>query len=114
MDKTGDFEADEAFSQTTTATANFPKIPFEIQAFNSQIPKPREKISMTIPDNLEERIKSMMEKSLNRIADGSRFADVCKVCGKEGFGRNIKDHIEANHIEGIVIPCSLCNKTFRS
>ena len=26
----------------------------------------------------------------------------------------IKDHIEANHIEGIVIPCNLCDKTFRS
>ena len=55
----------------------------------------------------------MMVKSQNKVADGW-FADLCKVCGKEGRGRDIKDHIEANHIEGVVIPCNLCDKTFRS
>ena len=117
MDKTEDLEnyLPAPFSQAITSNANIPKTFFPIQPVNiKQIPKPREKVSMTIPGNLEEMIKSMMEKSRNRIANGSRFADVCKVCGKEGFGRNIKDHIEANHLEGIVIPCSLCNKTFRS
>ena len=75
--------------------------------------------TLAIPENnsgdfqeLDERLKSMMEKSQNRIADG-RFADRCKVCGKEGQGRNIKVHIEANHLEGIIIPCNLCDKTFR-
>ena len=38
----------------------------------------------------------------------------CKVCGKEGQGINIRDHIEANHLEGIILPCNLCDKTFRS
>ena len=56
----------------------------------------------------------MMEKSLNRIASGRQLADVCKVCGKEGRGSAIKDHIEANHLEGIIIPCNLCKNTFRS
>ena len=65
-------------------------------------------------DQLEEMVKSMMEKSENNYANGLRKADVCKVCGKEGMGSAIKDHIEANHIEGIVIPCNLCEKTFRS
>ena len=55
-----------------------------------------------------------MEKSQNKVADGSQIAYRCKVCGKEGFSTQIKDHIEANHIEGIVIPCNLCDKTFRS
>ena len=76
---------------------------------------------MAIPGNnsgdfeeLDERVKSMMEKSQNRTARGREFADLCKVCGKEGMGSAIKDHIEANHLEGVVIPCNLCDKTFRS
>ena len=63
---------------------------------------------------LEEMVKSMMEKSENKYANGHCKADRCKVCGKEGMGSAIKDHIEANHIEGIVLPCNLCEKTFRT
>ena len=65
-------------------------------------------------EELEERVKSMMEKSKNKIANGKQMAYKCKVCGKEGKDNAIKDHIEANHLDGIVIPCELCNKTFRS
>ena len=37
-----------------------------------------------------------------------------KVIGKEGFfSQNVK-HIEANHLEGLVVPCNYCEKTFRS
>ena len=62
---------------------------------------------------LENRVKSMMEKSRNKYANGRHLADRCKVCGKEGMGSAIKDHIEAKHLEGIIIPCNLCDKTFR-
>ena len=65
-------------------------------------------------EELEERVKSLMEKSENKCANGRQKADRCKVCGKEGKSNAIKDHIEANHLEGIVIPCNLCDKTFRS
>ena len=65
-------------------------------------------------NQLEEKVRSMMEKSQNKHANGKQAAHVCKVCGKEGMGNAIKDHIEANHLERIVIPCSLCDKTFRS
>ena len=65
-------------------------------------------------DQLEQMVKSMMEKSENKYANGNCLAHRCEVCGKEGLGSAIKDHIEANHIEGIVIPCNLCEKTFRS
>ena len=65
-------------------------------------------------DQLEQMVRSMMEKSENKYANGHCLADRCKVCGKEGMGSAIKDHIEANHIEGIVIPCNFCEKTFRS
>ena len=86
-----------------------------------QINPPIENRTLAIPtnfsgdlDDLEEKVKSMMEKSQNKLANGLQFAVLCKVCGKEGHGRNIKDHIEANHLEGIVLPCNLCDKTFRS
>ena len=63
---------------------------------------------------LDEMVASMMEKSQNLCRKGKQKAYKCKVCGKEAKGKDIKDHIEANHIEGIVIPCNLCDKTFRS
>ena len=86
-----------------------------------EIHNPEENTTVAIPSNfsgdleeLDERVKSMMEKSQNRIASGHQISYLCKVCGKEGQGPNIKDHIEANHLEGIIIPCNLCDKTFRS
>ena len=63
---------------------------------------------------LDEKVKSMMEKSQNRIKGGREFAKVCKMCGKEGEGIAIRDHIEANHLEGVSLPCNVCGKVFRS
>ena len=65
-------------------------------------------------DTLEEKVKSMMEISQNLRPDGKQKAYACKVCGKEGAGSAIKDHIEANHLEGIIIPCDICHKSFTS
>jgi len=50
----------------------------------------------------------------DKIASGLQLAYICKVCGKEGEGRNLKDHIESKHLEGIVIPCNFCRKTFKT
>ena len=36
---------------------------------------------------------------------------ICKVCGKEGIPQVIRDHIEANHLEGISLSCDACDKT---
>ena len=52
---------------------------------------------------LDEKVKSMMEKSQNMIPDGKQangmpkraMAFICKVCGKEGRVTTIKYHIEA-------------------
>ena len=64
--------------------------------------------------DLDEKVYSMMEKSGNFLPNGSRRkAYICKTCGKEGMGNDIKKHIEANHLEGIVLPCKHCEKTFR-
>ena len=42
-------------------------------------------------------------------------AYVCNVCGKEcGQKISINDHIVTNYLEGISLPCNLCENTFRS
>merc|ERR1712129_252067 len=66
--------------------------------------------------DLDAKIKSMMAQSQNMIQNGKGRvrAHICRVCGKEGLGRNIKDHIESNHIDGVSISCQFCEKTFRS
>ena len=65
-------------------------------------------------DGLDERVYSLMEKSQNNIASGRHRANICKVCGKEGDITAIKDHIEAKHLEGVILPCNYCDKIFRS
>ena len=65
---------------------------------------------------LDETVKSMMETSLNLVSIGKTQSrgKICKVCGKEGRGIDIMRHIEANHLEGVSIPCNHCDKIFRS
>ena len=62
---------------------------------------------------LDETVKAMMYTSENMIQSGKKQerAKMCKVCGKEGHGTDIKRHIENNHLEGVSIPCNLCDKT---
>ena len=62
---------------------------------------------------LDEQVSEMLEKTHNVAANGKTLY-ACKVCGKEGEKRNIMRHIEANHLEGISIPCNICGKTSRS
>ena len=61
---------------------------------------------------LDEKVKSMMEKSQNMIKNGKQHAFICKVCGKEGNPTTIKYHIESKHLEGSKIPCAHCEKTY--
>ena len=70
---------------------------------------------------LDEKVKSMMEKGHRMIPNGKQIrngapkqatAFICKICGKEGIKKDIRDHIEANHLEGISFTCDFCNKTF--
>ena len=63
---------------------------------------------------LDEKVKSLMEKSQNLHPSGYQRANICKVCGKEGHPMTIRDHIEANHLEGVSLPCNVCGKDFRS
>ena len=63
---------------------------------------------------LDEKIKSLMTTTNEIVAGKRRDLRVCNVCGKKGQWTNIRDHIEANHIDGISHSCTHCEKTFRS
>ena len=63
---------------------------------------------------LDQKVLSMMVLGQNMTSNGKHRAFVCQVCGKEGQTSLIKDHIEANHLDGITVPCDLCERTFRS
>ena len=108
-------------STFSPANVNIPNTAVQRQTPNRNIHNLGESKTLAIPGNnsgdfeeLDNMVKSMMENSPNRIANGKEFAKICKVCGKEGQAKSIKDHIEANHLEGIIIPCNLCDKSFRS
>ena len=69
--------------------------------------------------DLDEKIKSMMEASENRckiVKVGARQdkAKICKVCGKEGQWSQIRNHIEAHHITGVSHTCNICGTTTRT
>jgi len=74
-------------------------------------------VNISNAQELDAKVKSMMTKSENSIAKGTKNfkkAYICTVCGKEGIWTNIRNHIEANHLEGVSIPCNFCEKLFRS
>ena len=82
---------------------------------DDQVPAPKTKSDFT-KDEYAEKVQSMMEGSDKTYMNGARraFYKICKVCGKEGTGNNIKGHIERNHLEGVSMPCNICDKTFVS
>ena len=59
---------------------------------------------------LDQKVKSMMTTSENRIGKQNKRERICKVCGKEGHWMTIKNHIEAKHLTDISIPCNACDK----
>ena len=79
--------------------------------------------SLTDLQILDEKVKSMMEKGQKMIPNGAKdrngtpnmqTSSICKMCSKEGLSKNLRFHIETNHLEGISIPCQHCDKTFPS
>ena len=67
-------------------------------------------------ESLDQQVKSMMTFSENAHPNKSNSgrARICKVCGKEGGMKNIMNHIESNHFNGISVPCDLCGRSFKS
>ena len=66
------------------------------------------------PEELSDKVKSLMNKTQNRTKNGAGFIYTCKVCGKEGQSGDVQKHIEANHLEGVSISCDMCDKEARS
>ena len=62
---------------------------------------------------IDEQINSLMTKSSSLNKNGLPIY-VCNDCGKEGKHSQVRNHIEANHLEGISIPCNFCEKIFSS
>ena len=61
---------------------------------------------------LDEKSNSMMEKTSEKFQRFPLYK--CKVCGKKAISGNLKKHIEANHLEGVSVPCNNCEKIFMS
>ena len=67
-----------------------------------------------ILQKLNEMSQSMMEKTIKTGNDGRTFYK-CKVCGKEASQtQNLKNHIVRSHLDGVSIPCNICNKSFKA
>ena len=77
---------------------------------------PKAELSGDLKD-LDEKVKTMIGRRENMIkysSTGMCKSYVCQICGKKGQWVTITDHIEANHLEGISIPCNICDQTVRS
>ena len=65
-------------------------------------------------DQLDEMINSKLMKSDRKMEGRREKWVICKVCGKEGQGVNIRNHIESNHLQGIALSCNLCGEIFKT
>ena len=86
------------------------------EASESQITETALALNNTSIDlvELDQKVKSMMTTSENRIGKQQKHARICNVCGKEDQMINIMRHIEANHLTNILIPCNACGKPMKS
>ena len=64
-------------------------------------------------EDLDNITNSMMAKTSNKSVRGNLLYK-CTMCGKEAGSTNLKNHIEASHLEGISVPCNQCEKIFRT
>ena len=63
--------------------------------------------------DLDKRVKSMIEKASDG-GSGVRAQFKCKTCGKIAESPQMRNHIESLHLEGVSLPCELCEKVFRT
>jgi len=69
-------------------------------------------VGHNINKDVESLVRSFMKKTMDEF---NTTVWQCLQCGKVSkFPTNIKDHIEANHIEGLQFECAQCRKIFKS
>ena len=93
-------------------TSRVENLPKKDKSFSSEMP-----VALVSDDvqELKEKVKSLMDFSQNRLANGNGRARICKVCRKEGPMSTIMTHIESNHItSNISHSCDICGKISRS
>ena len=63
--------------------------------------------------DMEALIQSYLERSVDEVTGSHLW--ICRQCGKTSAKLgNLKDHIEANHIEGLKLVCHLCMRSCKS
>lgn len=66
-----------------------------------------------LPLDLEALVQSYLERSMDEVTGSPMW--ICKQCGKTSAKLgNIRDHIEANHIDGPRRVCQICMRSFKS
>ena len=80
---------------TQQAVVPFEKFPVQVNVSNFS--------------DLDGQILTMMGK-----VNGAWSCTLCGKTDKKNDKRNIMTHVEANHIDGITLPCNKCGKIFRS
>ena len=117
--KEGEKETEEEKSSTGSSRRSMQmnsKLTLKREGENTTLERSKEILIFDSGDlqALDEKVKLMMVKSQNLIPSGKKRADICKVCGKEGEGIAIRDHIESKHLEGVSLPCNTCGNTFKT
>ena len=71
-----------------------------------------DRVTVPIASSEMSELQDKINEHLERCEDG-KFR--CTICGKTATEKiQIEYHIEGLHLEGVSIPCPLCEKTFRS
>ena len=76
------------------------------------IPTENNAVKFVMSEEEKNNLKKTIDQHLERNDDGSW---ICKLCGKSAKWRQqMQYHVEGKHLEGMSLPCNLCEKIFRT
>ena len=105
----------DASTETTIKPSieDISKYPEEVLVTEMTVVVPNQTPTVNFKE-MDEKIKAMMSRGQTMRKDGQHKNTLCIICGKEGQYINIRDHIEARHMDSISLPCNFCERTFRT